>query len=76
MPKQPKPIRQQARYDPNRGSAPPEMVDLVDPRWLLKALGMAFLVAMVCGVATLWIFSIYKAHHPHPLQPAQVTSSH
>jgi pimeloyl-ACP methyl ester carboxylesterase len=47
--------RQQARFDPNRGDRPAEMVDLVDPSWILKALGTVFAVALACAYATLCV---------------------
>jgi pimeloyl-ACP methyl ester carboxylesterase len=50
-----KPSRQQARYDPQRGSAPPEMIDLVDPKWILKALGAVFGVALLFAYVTICI---------------------
>jgi uncharacterized protein len=41
---------------PTRRSAPPtrkQTFEVVDPRWLLKALGICFVAALVCGYATL-----------------------
>ena len=52
MPNPPKRTRQQARLDPQR-SAPPEMIDLVDPRWVLKALAGLLAIALVCAYVTL-----------------------
>jgi pimeloyl-ACP methyl ester carboxylesterase len=58
MSKKPKPRRQQARFDPNRGSKPPEMVDLVEGAWVLKALagviGLAVLCAYACVCGLFW----------------------
>lgn len=55
MPKNPKPRRQQPRLDPNRGTNPPEMIDLVDPGWILKALGGMLALGIVCAYITLCI---------------------
>lgn len=47
------------RYDPQRantpGSAPPEMIPLVEAGWILKALGVVFLAAFLCAYATICI---------------------
>ena len=51
----PKPPRLQARYDPQRGSAPPEMIPLVEVGWILKALAAVFAVALLCSYLTLCI---------------------
>jgi uncharacterized protein len=51
----PKPQRLQARYDPQRGSAPPEMIPLVEVGWILKALAAVFVVALLCSYLTLCI---------------------
>lgn len=51
----PKPPRLQARYDPQRGSAPPEMIPLVEASWILKALAAVFVVAFLCAYATICI---------------------
>ena len=50
-----RPIRQQARFDPQRGSKPPEMIELVDPAWILKALGGVLGFALFCAFLTLSI---------------------
>lgn len=55
MPKNPKQRRQQPRLDPNRGTHPPEMIDLVDPEWILKALGAMFTLAILCAYVTLCV---------------------
>jgi pimeloyl-ACP methyl ester carboxylesterase len=55
MPSKPKPRRQQARLDPHRGSNPPEMIDLVDPGWILKALAAVLGLALILGYGTLCI---------------------
>ena len=60
MPSQPKKRRQQARFDPNRGSKAPEMIDLVDAGWILKALGGMFLLAIACGYVTLCVLFHYN----------------
>ena len=52
MPTNPKP-RQAPRYDPQRTSAPPEMIDLIDPSWILKALGGVLAFALLCAYITL-----------------------
>lgn len=49
----PQAVRQQARFDPQRGSNPPEMIELVDPAWILKALGGVLLVALLFAFVTL-----------------------
>jgi uncharacterized protein len=52
----PKPApRLQPRYDPQRGSAPPEMIPLVELGWILKALAVVFLLAFLCAYATICI---------------------
>ena len=58
MPKNPnpspaKPTRQVPRYDPQRGSSPPEMIPLVEVSWILKALGGVFLFAILCAYTTM-----------------------
>jgi uncharacterized protein len=49
----PKPPRLAPRYDPQRGSAPPEMIPLVEVGWILKALAAVFAVALLCSYLTL-----------------------
>ena len=52
----PKPTPRLApRYDPQRGSAPPEMIPLVEVSWILKALAAVFLTALICAYATMCI---------------------
>ena len=51
----PKSPRLAPRYDPQRGSAPPEMIPLVEVTWILKALAAVFLVALLCAYATICI---------------------
>jgi pimeloyl-ACP methyl ester carboxylesterase len=51
----PKPIRLAPRYDPQRGSAPPEMIPLVEVSWILKAIAAVFFVAFLCAYATICI---------------------
>jgi pimeloyl-ACP methyl ester carboxylesterase len=60
MPAKPKQRRQQARFDPNRGSRPPEMIDLVDAGWILKALAGMLVLALVCGYVTLCLVFHYN----------------
>jgi len=55
MPKKPKPRRQQARFDPNRGSKPPEMVEMVEGVWILKALGAVLGFGLLCAYVTLCV---------------------
>jgi pimeloyl-ACP methyl ester carboxylesterase len=55
MPSKPKPRRQQSRLDPNRGGNPPEMVDLVDAGWILKALAAALGAALAFAYITLCV---------------------
>jgi pimeloyl-ACP methyl ester carboxylesterase len=55
MPNNPKQRRQQPRLDLNRGTNPPEMIDLVEPGWILKALGGMFALAIVCAYVTLCV---------------------
>lgn len=47
----------------NRSSKPPEVID---PRWLLKALGISFAVALVLALVTLGTYSWYRDRHPQP----------
>jgi len=52
----PKPAPRLApRYDPQRGSAPPEMIPLVEVRWILKALAAVFLTALLCAYITMCV---------------------
>jgi hypothetical protein len=82
MPNHPKPSRPkpssrlQRRYDPlrklapQRGAPPPEMIELVDPRWILKALAAIFGLAFVCAYLTIcilfarsqWQLVLYPSH--------------
>jgi uncharacterized protein len=43
------------RYDPQRGSAPPEMLPLVEVAWILRALAAVVLVALLCAYATICV---------------------
>lgn len=70
MPKNPKPRRQQARFDPNRGSKPPEMVDLVDGAWILKALAGVIGLAVLCAYTTLCVL-FYNTQWQLVLHPTQ-----
>lgn len=73
-PHSPKPVRQQARYDPQRGSRPPEMVDLVDPAWILKAVGGVFVVALLCAYVTLSLL-FWHSQWQLVLHPSRVVAS-
>jgi hypothetical protein len=54
MPGTSKPKRTQARYDPNRSPhQAPEMIELVDPAWILKALGAMLLLCLLFAYVTL-----------------------
>jgi pimeloyl-ACP methyl ester carboxylesterase len=55
-----KPRRQQARLDPNRGATPPEMIELVDPSWILKAVGGLLAIGALCAYITLCIVFHYN----------------
>jgi alpha/beta superfamily hydrolase len=72
--------RQAARYDPQRGSAPPEMVDLVDPMWILKALGGVLVVALVFAFVTLsilfWRSQWQLVLHPSRTLTGTPTAAH
>jgi len=50
-----KPTRLAPRYDPQRGSKPPEMIPLVEAGWILKALAAVFVVAFLCAYATICV---------------------
>jgi len=54
MPKNPSP-RLAPRYDPQRGSAPPEMIPLVEVAWILKALAAVVVFALLCAYATICV---------------------
>ena len=77
MPATPKNSRtkQQARYDPQRGSAPPEMIDLVDPSWILKALGGVLGFALLCAYATICVLYAHAQWQLvlHPSRTVDVT---
>ncbi len=51
----PKSPRLVPRYDPQRGSAPPDMIPLVEVAWILKALAVVVLVALLCAYTTVCI---------------------
>jgi uncharacterized protein len=69
MPTPPK-SRQAPRYNPQRGASPPEMIDLVDPTWIIKALGLIVLVAILCAYTTLCVLYSHAQWqlvlHPSP----------
>jgi pimeloyl-ACP methyl ester carboxylesterase len=54
MPKQTKRIRTQTRFDPQRRH-PPETIELVDPAWILKALGLMVGLGLLGGYLTLCV---------------------
>lgn len=60
MPNTSKPRRQQPRLDPNRGANPPEMIDLVDPSWILKAVGGMLALGILCAYLTLCVLFHYN----------------
>jgi len=77
MAKPHKPRRQQPRLDPqrrDRPARPDEMVELVDPAWILKALGLALGVALVCGYVTICIV-FARSQWQLALQPAHTVTS-
>jgi fermentation-respiration switch protein FrsA (DUF1100 family) len=51
----PKAPRLAPRYDPQRGSAPPEMIPLVEVAWILKALAVVVFAAFLCAYATICV---------------------
>jgi hypothetical protein len=69
MPKPPKPIRTQTRFDPQRTN-PPETIELVDPAWILKAIGLMVLFALLCALATIAYFHHYQKMHDKAPPPA------
>jgi hypothetical protein len=75
----PKPSRTQARYNPQRDPQP-ETIDLVDPAWILKALGLTLLCALLCALATIVYYHHYQLAHSKPEPAAQThprpTSTH
>jgi len=73
MPSTPKPVRTQARFDPNRGNRPPEVIELVDPSWILKALGLMLLLGLLCALATILFFHHYQKTHFSPVPANQTT---
>jgi hypothetical protein len=76
MPK-PKTTRLQTRFDPNRGNRPPEpheMIELVDPRWILKALALMLGLGVLCAVLTIAFFHHYQKLHTKPTPSSQTTS--
>jgi len=74
MPKTPKHRRQQTRFDPNRGSKPPEMVEMVDGAWVLKALGAVIGFALVCAYVTLCVLFSH-AQWQLVLKPSRVVAA-
>jgi len=45
------------------------MIELVDPRWILKALGITITVGVLCAVLTLTFFRHYQKLHTKPATP-------
>jgi pimeloyl-ACP methyl ester carboxylesterase len=54
-----------------RTAAPPE---LVDPRWLLKALALVFAVALLCAWGTLWLL-YYQGQWQIVLHPSRTVAT-
>jgi hypothetical protein len=76
MPTPPKPRRTQARYNPQRETQrdpEPETIELVDPTWLLKAIGLTLLIALLCTLATTAYFHHYQKAHSKPEPATQST---
>jgi hypothetical protein len=76
MPK-PKTTRLQPRFDPSRGNRPPEpheMVELVDPLWILKAIGIMLAIGVLCAVLTIVFFHHYQKLHTKPIPASQTTN--
>jgi hypothetical protein len=71
MPSTPKRPRIQTRLNPNPGQQPPEVIELVDPAWILKALGLMLLFALLCALATIAYFHHYQLAHSKPASPSQ-----
>ena len=51
----PKSPRLAPRYDPQRGNQPPDMIPLVEVSWILKALAVVVLVALLCAYITMCV---------------------
>jgi len=73
MPKPPKLVRTQPRFDPQRTN-PPETIDLVDPTWLLKALALTLGLGLLCALATIAYFHHYQKTHYKPPPPSLTTN--
>jgi hypothetical protein len=50
------------------------MVELVDPRWILKAIGIMLGLGVLCAVLTVAFFQHYQKVHTKPSHPALTTS--
>jgi len=74
MPKPPKPVRTQTRFDPTH-THPPETIELVDPTWLLKALALTLGLGLLCALATIAYFHHNQKMHNNP-QPPTLTTNH
>lgn len=57
-----------------RLAQPPAQVEIVDPRWLFKAVGIAFLAAIFCGYLT-FCYLFYQGQWQILLHPARTTAS-
>jgi hypothetical protein len=47
------------------------MIELVDPRWILKALGITLAFGALCAVLTILFFAHYAARHTKPSSPTK-----
>jgi hypothetical protein len=65
----PKRPRTQTRLNPNPGKQPPEVIELVDPAWILKALGLTLLFGLLCALATIAYFHHYQLTHSKSASP-------
>lgn len=73
--RRPAPIRQQPRYDPQRkANEPAEMVDMVDPTWVLKAVGGLLVLALLCAFVTVSIL-FWRAQWQLVLHPSRSVAS-
>jgi pimeloyl-ACP methyl ester carboxylesterase len=63
-----------AKRNPTPAPTPPKVVyEVVDPRWLLKAGGIAFAVALLCAYGTLcWLF--YQGQWQFALHPSRAVA--
>jgi hypothetical protein len=47
------------------------MVELVDPRWILKAVGIMLALGVLCAVLTIAFFHHYQQIHTKSTAPSQ-----